>query len=374
MKNVLSIIAILAATTAQALIPRTVSISGDGCSEKYGDLYAVNTASEAGADGSRYLGLLSTKYADITININSSGDGTLYVTVNNLTVWSANDITTSGSASLPDNAIRQIIGGNYVTYATNVVVQWGSDGLFGRIINKTKYPVTLYGETYAGFRGITYSPKAFNSKVASLDLSDLKSGSTVTIDYLDSAQDVYPPETYDTPGVYLFYANLGRIRITATNPCATQFVPIYSDMLANTELPLYGKLNTILYGSPFLSSDTNITAFFEWQFEQPTNTVHAFVNDVDVCSHHNTSHIVDYTITTGPISSSYNKDTGCYTFDYTMTSILDPTATISCTFVTWLSADTSCKASYTGYSSDKPKFRAIYNRFAGKWSLNYIGN
>ena len=366
-----------------AIIPRHVTVVGDAPA----GWTPVNWSGTVN-ERTNYVNPTELLYRSGTIGgvynltLTSPGDQALILREGGTVRWSNYNLDgETGSIRLPDDLFNTVIGGRRVQTQTNVVVSWGGGGVFSRVQNTTRYPVTVVNNgssdgTRPGFVGFNISPMRIGDEKYSIDCTDLKN-SRVEISYLDHTNEATTVITQ--PGIYRFKAHLGRIRIKEQPLHPDLQAPIFGDMLSHTDMPLYSRYGQIIYSDSYrLSDDTNITASCEWRFEPGSYTPQAYINGICVCPWHSPDHIVAYNIASGPARTHYDRHSGTYIFDFTMQLVLisdegetpDP---IYCTFSAWLNPS-SIRATYSGTTADKPRFRATFNRFSGVWSMEYLGN
>jgi hypothetical protein len=269
---------------------------------------------------------------------------------------------------------------------TNVVVTWSMDnGLWLRFQNATKYDAVITDTeggtnwTVAAGTGLTFTHRDYWAKLT-VDTTGARNGTKLRLWSVDKNSTIAERSSFSS-----FYlgnesdaSRFGRVRLDDISNYADKDTLLYSDMLANTGLPICGATNTLLYADLHQLS-SNVVAWTEWQFDQNNvGSPIAYINDINVCDGHATTHIITHTISTDDPSGHYDRHTGIYTFEYTMSigrlkagcSSSEP-----CVYRTWFDASTfddaesTARAYYSGTVSDKPKFTAKFHAFTGEWEV-----
>ena len=274
---------------------------------------------------------------------------------------------------------------------TNVVVTWSMDnGLWLRFQNATKYDAVITDPeggiswTVAAGTGLTFTHRDYWARLT-VNTAGAKSGTKLKLWSVDTNTTIAERDSFNN-----FYlgnggdvSRFGRIRLDDVSNYATKDALLYSDMLADTGMPICGSTNTLLYADLHLL-ESNVVAWTEWQFNQNNvgSSPTAYINDINVCDYHSTAHIITHTISTDDPLGHYDRHTGIYTFEYTMSigqlkegcSSSEP-----CVYRTWFDAPTydeaktTARASFSGTVSDKPKFIAKFHAFTGEWEVVFLG-
>lgn len=284
-------------------------------------------------------------------------------------------------ASVTDSVINEM-------GLTNVVVTWSmSNGLWIRFQNATKYDAVISDPeggtnwTVAAGTGLTFTHRDYWARLT-VNTTGAKSGTKLKLWSVDTNATIAERESFNNFG--FGSVSWGRIRLDDVSDYVPKDTLLYSDMLANTGMPICGSTNTLLYADLHIL-ESNVVAWTEWQFNQynvGTGPI-AYINDIKVCDSHSTYHIITHTISTDDPSRHYDKHTGIYTFEFTMSidpSKEDCSPSEPCVYRTWFDAptyeeaETTARASFSGTVSDKPKFIAKFHAFTGKWQVMQNSN
>lgn len=266
---------------------------------------------------------------------------------------------------------------------TNVVVTWSmNNGLWFRFQNATKYDAVITDPeggtnwTVVAGTGLTFTHRDYWARLT-VNTTGAKSGTKLKLWSVDTNTTIAEREAFSN--FALSSGSFGRVRLDDVSNYVPKDTLLYSDMLADTGMPICGSTNTLLYADlDFLTS--NVVAWTEWQFNHDNVGLSpiAYINDINVCDSHSTTHIITHTISTDDPSGHYDRHTGIYTFEYTMSigrlkegcSSSEP-----CVYRTWFDAptydeaETTARASFSGTVSDKPKFIAKFHAFTGEWQV-----
>jgi hypothetical protein len=262
---------------------------------------------------------------------------------------------------------------------TNVVISWSEDaGMFSRVHNKTRYPVTVNdaaGNTHnicSGSGVCISTPEMLNINV---DTSSYEEATTITISNIDTGL-----KRTGTSLTTSFPDNYGRLVVEEMPDMPIGNVPIFSS-LGNI---LHGKTNSVLYAE-FLKelSSTNYQVFTEWAFNDKyiPNTPKAFINNKCVCESHTAGHIIPHDISDKNPILHWNPETRSFNWDFSMSLQLNPSDNVydpneSCTFRCWVGADkyddAKVKAQVEGTMSTIANFKIVYSPITGEWTISAL--
>ena len=378
------VVACLLCACAQGICPAYFGISGYRKSDGQFVSAGGTLTEQQAAQGYYYFG--KTGAIDVvggTVNAAPAANDKVNVLVNTLSTgagWVKIDLSGKVSPSSISNWLLENAG------ITNIVVTWSMDnGLWLRFQNATKYNAVITdregGKTWniAAGTGVTLTHRDSWARLT-VDTTGAKKGTKLKLWSVETGGTIAESSSFSNfeigrgNDVQWF----GRVRLDDVSDYERKESLVYSDMLANTGMPLFGSTNTLLY-SDFHSLGSNVMAWTEWQFDQ-SKVGHpiAYINDINVCDGHATTHIIPHTISTDDPSGHYDKHTRTYTYEYTMSigrlkegcSSSEP-----CVYRTWFDSETydnaepTARASFSGTVSDKPKFVAKFYAFKGEWEV-----
>ena len=381
------VIACLLCAIAQGICPAYFGISGYRKSDGQFVSAGGTLTEQQAAQGYYYFGKTAQAGAiDVyggIVNAVPAANDKVNVFMNTLSSgagWGTIDLSGKVSPAIISSWILERAG------ITNVIVTWSMDkGLWLRFQNATKYDAVITdregGKTWniAAGTGVTITHRDSWARLT-VDTTGAKKGTKLKLWSVDTGGTIAESSSFSNfeigrgNGVQWF----GRVRLDDVSDYEKKESLVYSDMLANTGMPIYGSTNTLLY-SDFHSLGSNVMAWTEWQFDQSKvgNPI-AYINDINVCDGHATGHIIMHNISTEDPWGHYDKHTGIYTFEYTMSiGRLDEEclSTEPCVYRTWFDASTyddaepTARASFSGTVSDKPKFVAKFYAFKGEWKV-----
>lgn len=268
------------------------------------------------------------------------------------------------------------------TYQLDISGDWGiRDSITNVFVSTTPFTgkkitnMTNGDITYGFYSGAVTIPKGsamvFTAVVDRFAQSDWSSSWTV-----HSEQDwsttftPYPFQTlsYDFPHFANFIIYEPSVKPTIHGLAGAL---VYADMKdsSGTNL-LHGVGGYPLYSAKDIID--SITVMTEWVFDQTyDSSPHAYINGVDVCSGHSTSHIIDYTIATSD-NWTFDRSSNCYIIDFSMQLRSGASSSYSvdqrcwCGASSYADADADKRASESVTVGTISNFRASINRSTGE--------